>query len=506
MPDPADTAAGETRTVGNWNGAPGSTGSPSTSNNGSTSPGSSTSNNGGTQTSAPGKGDSQAKTSTTSSTSKTPETKSQSTGQSISSPASSAAKSTPATTQTAAPATTNTAAATTAAPATTSAPKVVDPSRGTMAGNPTTGAVYSAGSPAPTYDANDGIVSTAEAEARYNAAQALNGALGIGPGPSAPPTPSAPDGLYGPRANPGADYISSVMGGILGPTGPTTGLMSGPPAKSINDRVAPDLTRIAQSFAVPATPAPAAPAYAPGQYPSADPRRGIGGMPPSLPGSPPPSQEPQRTAGYTYDPATSMPQTPRNRPNPPGNSSTMAMNNLGATGDIATLAQVVADPAITQSARPATSQTAQTSYVRDLTGAFPNDPRLDYPPGNYQGTVDGPPEIQTADAGPSYPPPSQDAGQPQTARELGTRIGYEFDRARDGFRNLPGKIYDAITGGNFSAPQDLAALQDQRGGGGGILPPDEQLDVDSLQKLMSELKRRGVSGNQQLKLILSTFV
>jgi hypothetical protein len=485
MPDPADTAAGETRTVGNWNGAPGSTGSPSTSNNGSTSPGSSTSNNGGTQTSAPGKGDSQAKTSTTSNgTSSTPATKSQSTGQSISSPASSAAKSTSATTQTTTPTTTNAAAATTAAPATTSAPKVVDPSRGTMAGNPVTGATYTAGSPTPTYDANDGIVSMAEAEARYNAAQALNGALGIGPGTSAPSAPAAPGGLYGPRANPGADYISSVMGGILGPVGPVSPLSGTPPAKAITDRVNP--------------------AYGQSQLAMADPRRSIGTMPPSVPGSLPPSQEPQRTAGFTYDPARSMLQTIAGMPTvdvpktdrlgTPANGSTFAQNNTGATGGLARDIQNAGIP-------------TQAPPIRgvDMASAFPSDPRLNYPPGNYQGTVDGPPEYQTADAGP-FASPSQDAGQPQTIGQLGTRIGYEYDRARDGFKNLPGKIYDAITGGNFSAPQDLAALQDQRGGGGGILPPDEQLDVDSLQKLMSELKRRGVSGNQQLKLILSTFV
>lgn len=514
MPDPADTAAGETKSVGNWNNAPGGT---TSSNNGTTSSaggGTTTSNNGGTQTSAPGKTDSEAKTSSTSNNSAPSSSKSTSTSQNISSPATT--QSAPATT--ASPATTNTApaaAGTSYTPSTTSSVKVADPSRGTMAGNPATGATYTAGSATPTYDPNDGIVSTAEAEARYNAAQAMNSAFGVGgSAPSAPSAPAAPDGAFGPRANPAASYMSDVMGGLLGPVGTVGPLTGSPPPKAITDRVAP----------------PAAPPVAAAQ-PTYDPlssiREAILGVP-TVPTAPP-TQYP--VAGRTdridmMDTARTDRLPSPASPPPASNSSTVAMNNTGATAGLAQDIQNAglpgAAPASTYAGYGAPFNATTNAMMRDIalnsgqpvpagtnmadmTGYVPGDPRVDYPPGSFQNTVDGPPEFQTADGSAA---PSQQAGQPQTIDELGNRVSYEADKARDGFKNLPGKIYDAIVGGNITAGQDLNALQQTRGGGGGILPPPdgEPLDVQSMQKLMAELKRRGVSANQQLQLILSTFV
>lgn len=509
MPDPADTAAGETKSVGNWNNAPGGT---TSSNNGTTSSaggGTTTSNNGGTQTSAPGKTDSEAKTSSTSNNSAPSSSKSTSTSQNISSPATT--QSAPATT--ASPATTNTApaaAGTSYTPSTTSSVKVADPSRGTMAGNPATGATYTAGSATPTYDPNDGIVSTAEAEARYNAAQAMNSAFGVGgSAPSAPSAPAAPDGAFGPRANPAASYMSDVMGGLLGPVGTVGPLTGSPPPKAITDRVAP----------------PAAPPVAMSQ-PTYDPlssiREAILGVP-TVPTAPP-TQYP--VAGRTdrldiMDPARTDRLPSPASPPPASNSSTVAMNNTGATAGLAQDIQNAGLPG----AAPASIYAGYGAPFNATTNAMMRDialnsgqpvPASGMPPSEYSGygapfnaevqigqweNVDPPPADGSA-------APSQQAGQPQTIDELGNRVSYEADKARDGFKNLLGKISDAIVGGNITAGQDLNALQQTRGGGGGILPPPdgEPLDVQSMQKLMAELKRRGVSANQQLQLILSTFV
>lgn len=509
MPDPADTAAGETKSVGNWNNAPGGT---TSSNNGTTSSaggGTTTSNNGGTQTSAPGKTDSEAKTSSTSNNSAPSSSKSTSTSQNISSPATT--QSAPATT--ASPATTNTApaaAGTSYTPSTTSSVKVADPSRGTMAGNPATGATYTAGSATPTYDPNDGIVSTAEAEARYNAAQAMNSAFGVGgSAPSAPSAPAAPDGAFGPRANPAASYMSDVMGGLLGPVGTVGPLTGSPPPKAITDRVAP----------------PAAPPVAAAQ-PTYDPlssiREAILGVP-TVPTAPP-TQYP--VAGRTdridmMDTARTDRLPSPASPPPASNSSTVAMNNTGATAGLAQDIQNAglpgAAPASTYAGYGAPFNATTNAMMRDIAlNAGQPVPASGMPPSEYSGygapfnaevqigqweNVDPPPADGTA-------APSQQAGQPQTIDELGNRAGYEYDKARDGFKSMPGKIYDAIVGGNITAGQDLNALQQTRGGGGGILPPPdgEPLDVQSMQKLMAELKRRGVSANQQLQLILSTFV
>lgn len=93
----------------------------------------------------------------------------------------------------------------------------------TMAGNPVTGATYTEGLSQPTYDPNDGIMSMAEAEARYNlnnpstpdgkVDNELSGPQTVAGGTGDALSPAAPMGAFGPRtAPPGTDYLGSMAG------------------------------------------------------------------------------------------------------------------------------------------------------------------------------------------------------------------------------------------------------------------------------------------------------
>lgn len=123
-----------------------------------------------------------------------------------------------------------------------------------------------------------------------------------------------------------------------------------------------------------------------------------------------------------------------------------------------------------------------------------------------------PPQIEIPyGGGPGKKAPSQADGQPQDLGELANRADYERDKARQGFKDLPGNLLSAILGGKFSAGTDLAGLQGIRGGGSqgsGLLPqpstvPVEPTDVFSM---ITQLNQAGYSPEQQMKLIMSTFV
>ncbi len=108
--------------------------------------------------------------------------------------------------------------------------------------------------------------------------------------------------------------------------------------------------------------------------------------------------------------------------------------------------------------------------------------------------------------------PSQNAGQPQNLAELANRYSYEKGQIKDGFRNLPGKIYDAITGGDFRAYDPIGDQQGQRGdpaiGNSGNGGQQQPVDIQQLLNMIAQLQGQGgVSDpSQQLQMILRTFV
>jgi hypothetical protein len=124
-------------------------------------------------------------------------------------------------------------------------------------------------------------------------------------------------------------------------------------------------------------------------------------------------------------------------------------------------------------------------------------------------------ETQIVGPGPADPAgpvgPSQQAGQPQTPGELTNRIGYEYGKAKQGLHDLPGKLMESLLGGKFTAGPDLHALQQLRGGGGGIMegfpqPVDENRDGydDKSGESIREIERRRYA--QQFQLLMSAFM
>jgi hypothetical protein len=452
MPDPGDTAAGDTKTVGNWNGAPGGT---TTSNNGSTPSSNSTSNNGSTssQTSAPGKTDSEASKSSPS----TPSTKESSPAPSQTAPAtkssSSATNTTTVSKSTPAPGPTNYTPTTA-----TNSVTVTDPSRSipSTPGAPGKTDLYGGSMPSLNQVPNGTTAAQQATNLANNVTpdyqRSLTDAVSGVPGPQVPTADRSIASLVSDPTNiaPSTETMASLRSAIG---------VGAPPVTKFADRVPQGL---------PSTP-PAAPptqSYAPSQY-----------------------------SGY------GVPDAPE----------TQLANMQGLVNTGAITPTPVGDP---------------------ISGGtlVAGDPRVGMPPGSFQSSVDGPPEYETATnvpdlglpgdpwspmapatpAAPASPmAPSQDASQPGNLAQLGNRANYTYDQARDGFKDLPSKLYDAIVGGNITAGQDLHGLQQARGGGGGIDPfptNQEPLDVATLQQFMQQLKRRGVSGNQQLQLIMSTFV
>ncbi len=109
------------------------------------------------------------------------------------------------------------------------------------------------------------------------------------------------------------------------------------------------------------------------------------------------------------------------------------------------------------------------------------------------------------------------AGDPWTPAAPGTEApppstGYDYPadyrKAKTGLAGLPSRLLDVLTGGGtYSglAPGDteggqmIGGMQDGQGG-------SQQIDPNMLLKLIGTLQQRGVAPNDQLRLILSTFV
>jgi hypothetical protein len=145
-------------------------------------------------------------------------------------------------------------------------------------------------------------------------------------------------------------------------------------------------------------------------------------------------------------------------------------------------------------------------------GSMPGATEVAEPPGGLPGPGETFPGSDPQVAAPAGPVgPSQQAGQPQTPGELTNRIGYEYGKAKQGLHDLPGKLMESLFGGKFTAGPDLHALQQLRGGGGGIMegfpqPVDENRDGydDKSGESIREMERRRYA--QQFQLLMSAFM
>lgn len=111
--------------------------------------------------------------------------------------------------------------------------------------------------------------------------------------------------------------------------------------------------------------------------------------------------------------------------------------------------------------------------------------------------------------------PSQDDRRPQTVGEAVQRYRYDRDNAKAGARELPGRVLQAIIGGDMSNPAGFGrfpAMTGQRN------PPDPRqpyigpvstgLTTEQLLALVAQMQQPGIaSGSQnQMDLITSTFI
>jgi uncharacterized protein YjbJ (UPF0337 family) len=154
----------------------------------------------------------------------------------------------------------------------------------------------------------------------------------------------------------------------------------------------------------------------------------------------------------------------------------------------------------------------------DVATAQPQTAAPANPPARQQTEVD-------INAGPESPsqqgnfPPDrnfmQDDGQAQSVAELQNRYEYEKARAKDGFKQLPGRLASAILGGDLRPYQGTE--NDKRGDADpasranqliaqqaiASLPPDQQAQLVTL--LMSLIQQQQ-AGNSQAALVNNTFV
>jgi hypothetical protein len=116
---------------------------------------------------------------------------------------------------------------------------------------------------------------------------------------------------------------------------------------------------------------------------------------------------------------------------------------------------------------------------------------------------------QSGISGPAAP--SQQAGQPQSIGEALNRYQYEKDRASEGLSGLPGRILEAVLGGNISGNTMLGPRDAERGDKGNR--EMNQLLLDEINRILAtsapaSTSRPAVAGpNQsQLDLVLNTFL
>lgn len=104
--------------------------------------------------------------------------------------------------------------------------------------------------------------------------------------------------------------------------------------------------------------------------------------------------------------------------------------------------------------------------------------------------------------------PMQDDSQPQDLQELYNRYQYEKQRAQQGYRDLPGRIWDAIVNGEitgYTPPADSGG-KDVRDSGSNAYAP---VDVDAvLAEYLRQLEaEQAILGNRsQMDLVFNTFV
>lgn len=266
------------------------------------------------------------------------------------------------------------------------------------------------------------------------------------------------------------------------------------------------------------------PAQRPSSLVAGDPRVG-------LPTGSFPAAPPQTAATRGIPRPTSAP--------PPGapQRSIFNTNPAQALGDLRRQAAVALGPAAPP-ARPPTEFNLEVPPVKIAgdprvglpTGAFPSapDPSMTMPgagsPPNRDPLPASNPGSTVAVNDPfnpmqegEYPPgesPSQVNGQPQSLSELMNRIGYERDQVKQGWNDLPGKLWDAITNGDISGNMNVSGNPfGHRTGGGQNNPlagPQQGLDPAMIQQLIAMLQQQQQTGaatsQAQLQQILSTFV
>lgn len=117
---------------------------------------------------------------------------------------------------------------------------------------------------------------------------------------------------------------------------------------------------------------------------------------------------------------------------------------------------------------------------------------------------------QEYDGGPNVPP-SQNDGQAQNLSELANRYSYEKGQIKKGFQDLPGKLYDAIVGGDFRAYDPIGGQQGDRGNsaqqGSNPVQNQQPVQIEQLLNMIAQLQGSGVTNpSDQLALIMRTFV
>lgn len=104
--------------------------------------------------------------------------------------------------------------------------------------------------------------------------------------------------------------------------------------------------------------------------------------------------------------------------------------------------------------------------------------------------------------------PAAPGAEPPPPPSTGYDYPADYQKAKTGLAGLPSRLLDVLTGGGtYSglAPGDteggqmIGGMQDGQGG-------SQQIDPNMLLKLIGTLQQRGVAPNDQLRLILSTFV
>ncbi len=579
MPDPNDTAAGDQSSIGNWNGAPGSTSSGgTTTNNGSQTD---TANNG-------------SQSSTTSST-KSAEASKESTSSAPSGSSSTAGKTASTSTnrsiapnsgENKPPVGTNTPGTTSAPGKTDKAPissntaaKVADPSRG-IPSTPANQAGKSdfGGTGDTSVEGTSGTLNTAT-QSDVNQAAAANLAAGLERailGPSlggivagdTPPKPidaSVSDLLSDPtNLAPSTETMASLRSAV-------------PPApKVITDQVpgvlaaamgVPPVIGSTDEFAMPATtrasaailgnrPQPAAAptiagdpraGIAPSGYPTApaqtmiagDPRAGIPpqglstqkfmGLPGDLPAQDAPASVMQE-AMATTDPTlrTLIAGDPRAGMQPGAYQITQditapAEEAYDPLSSVRTPNQVVADAQTDMAQTGGRGRTAlggeqwrggtAATGINGTQNVQPAGGVIDVgePPGGLPSPEDdwSNPDEQPQIADDGTAAPSQDDSVPGDWSERKQRFAYDWDKAKQGWRDLPGKIVDAFLGGDFRNSGDLAGLQAQRGGGGPNMPDPTQgqpIDPNIARNLAMKARQGDPVARQQLALLMQAFI